>query len=581
MSIILIICNKIIDPILSYFASEALDKGKDFIKNLKEKKFRQKFIDSLEEEILATYGNEPFYDELSKLIVNDNMLSSIYSRCYRIENVDFKTDKQIIDDFVSDKGYNHDEKENIKNAIEYILDKAFAVLNRIEFNDTRTIINHILISRNQLSFKIDEMKNTLCKVLKTVEETNKIAKTTTNDEYKVIPDAQEVPLLSNPILRFLKDNRNKHSVELRITSKEPLFIISLWVKYAGAISRFPTAQQYLAYLSHTGEEGSLDVVAFQIKSIQSNQIYMDYKKDYNGPVCQMVEFEIFSFESLLNIADIQNMDIKITIIPPLDRIIINIENENGEVLIDSLEQGIKREYLPNGDLKVMMIDLRKCKDVSINFTNIFRNGRLVITSINLTNNNDDTVKGRLTYYGLLKKFSMSKNLIYRNSKDGKYYGEGIGITTNKSIDEIEANIELYKKIQKIQDTFFIIFKLPQSFDYEEIEVVRYMYDLIEKGQTTFDGFIIHLEKSNTTTFTKETKMMIHAQFEYVVLFRQRINLQKASITMPLAYVKEETDKEYYFGSEVPSLIIWDEKYGDYDPCEVASKAILEYRENNP
>ncbi len=577
-----IVFSEIVKPILSFFVKKSIEKGDKFFNRILEERFEGKFLESLEEDVLKKYGNEVFYNDISKLIFVNNIIEKIYIRCYQIESSDFRTDDQLIKEIISNKELSIYDESCTMDAFKYILDKTFYILNCPEFSDSRRILNYILLSRNQIFVKIDDLNKSL------ISEFNNIKKDLSkinNIEEKVnkieqLVDMKELPLASNPILNFSKDNQEEYSIEFKITSNKPLFKAILTVKYAGTISRFPTAQQYLAYLSHTGKKDSLDVVSFKIKN-NLNELIFDYSKEYYGPVCQIVEFDVYALDSFPNIDDIRGSDMKIVINPPLDSLVVNIENENGDVLVERLEQGIMREYLPNGDLKVSMIDTRKDFDVSINLTNIIRSKNIINTTISLVSNKDESVRGRLTYYGLLEKFSVSKKLILRNSQTGKYSGEFCGIKSILSIEDIRQRIEFYKKIQKIQDTFYTLFKLPNNFDYDDIQAVDHMYDLAVCGQAQIDSCSFSIKKSDDTEFiktSKENRVMIYAQFNYIIMFEQKINLDKASIILPLVCIKEENDKECVLETIIPSLIIWGVKYGDYDPCELASDFLIIYKE---
>lgn len=163
------IWNRIAEPILNKITDNALEEAKKFIDEYQKQKFKENFIEQLDETLLNKYGNESFYNELSRLIIEIDILNLIYDRCYEIGKHDFRTDEQFIDCIVEKGNVKFVDKNKLHDAIKHIFDSLFYVLNKPEYNDTRKIINHLITIRNdQREFRKENKKdnNEILKLLR-------------------------------------------------------------------------------------------------------------------------------------------------------------------------------------------------------------------------------------------------------------------------------------------------------------------------------------------------------------------------------------------------------------------------------
>ncbi len=136
----------IINTFISYITEKFIDQGLKIRKN----KLRRKLIKEIELSILNTYGNELFYNELSRLICSNNILEHIFSHCYDSNSSVFATKKEHIEYIINKGKFEDIQRNNAHDAIKYIFDKLFYVLNKPEYDESRKIINQVLEAKGEL-----------------------------------------------------------------------------------------------------------------------------------------------------------------------------------------------------------------------------------------------------------------------------------------------------------------------------------------------------------------------------------------------------------------------------------------------
>lgn len=172
--------SRIAEPIINKITDNALQKAKSFVNDIQKQKFKEQFIEKLDEELLNEYGDESFYDELSHLIINIDILDLIYDRCYEIRKNDFRTDEQFINCIVEKSNTEFVLKNNLHDAIKHIFDTFFHVLNQPEYGDTRKIINHLIGLRNEQREFRNENKKDNNEILKLLRERPPASRENTN-----------------------------------------------------------------------------------------------------------------------------------------------------------------------------------------------------------------------------------------------------------------------------------------------------------------------------------------------------------------------------------------------------------------
>ena len=573
-----IVFTTIVKPIISHVLKLAENKGSNILKTFSQEHFQKQFIENAQNDILTKYGDEKFYNDLSKLICKNAVLDSIYQKCYQADYNDYRTNKEFIDQLMLCENFCTYDQSIIKNAISYILDNTFKILNQPEYNDTRKIMNCLVGIRNIAFENLDEIKNIVTKTQQEVNEMHSCLSSTNIENANTLQSMNNEYVL-NPILQFMIKNHNDYEIHLNSINGKPLFTVSLTVKYAGTISKFQTAQQFLSYLSFTGKSGSLEVVEIWVNNEVTEETFCYYKKQYDGPVCKLNDFEVASVSQLPDKENLSQENIIISVQPPIDTQFVTVENEDGEILIDNLRQGIFRQPQINGDLKVTLRDLREGISVTSDFINIFHNNMIISSSIHLENNNSRTVSGWISYFSLLKRLRLSENLIFRDKKTGQFYGKCSGINSDMSLDQIDNALALYKKLQKIQDENSIIFSMPQQFNDGNVTNINMLYDLYTKGDSKID-VSISIKKSQIVkegSWNKENKFILSSTLKYICLFDVKIDLIDSYLVMPQAKLKEETSDQFVFDTDLQTIVVSAEKLGSSNTFDYAIKYMNEQR----
>lgn len=570
---------------LEFFFSKAKGKGANLYKGFKKKQYQKQYIKSIDVEFLRRYGEKSFYDKLSKLVVSDDVLNKIYNYCYLIEINKYQTNEQFLKELTSGKEYQYFEGKQIEGILKHIFNATFSILNKPEFDDTRKIINIICAFRNE---SLNNQNQILSKQEEILNEIRSLKISTSGQGVKDTPityqEQKELTIFSNPILQFYKENYEYCNILLSSNNSEPLFKITLIVKGIGDIKKFTSINQYFSYLMFVGKDDILDVVGIKIESIIDGSIYVDIEKEYYGPTFKLIPFNTYTVGSLPSSGDIKNMDMKIKIVPPKTILNISIQNEENEILFDSKIYNISRNKLENGDLEVTWNDVSENQDITVTIKSIFRNAKsiedtkIISSTISISNSSKDTVIGRLNYYRVFKKLISAKKIIYRDKETGLYIGEGKGFKSGISIDIINKQIEIYKQLITIQDSFNTRFIMPDKFDFELIDTIRQIYELISYGKTTMSEYDFTFKKSELYLQNKleiDSVIMITADIKTIQLLGKTLNFGNTTIIVPKAKLSEITNESYKFESVDLSYIVLNDKYGGLNGIELAKSLLSE------
>ncbi|HEX9063383.1 MAG TPA: hypothetical protein VF941_24695 [Clostridia bacterium] len=581
--------------ILGFFFSKAKDKIKNSYKGFKKRQYKHQFIQSIDDGLLISYGDKSFYNMLSKLIIRDDVLNKIYNRCYVSEINRYQTNEQFLKELTSSEEYQCFDGKRIEEILENIFNATFTILNMPEFDDTRKLMNVIsefrnvsLNNDNEIISSQNEMQKTLISIEKSLNRYMSL------ENYKLYPDNKDITTVKqeqkestfylNPILQFYNDNKDRCNIILNSSTDKPLFKISLTVKLVGDISNFLTFEQYLSYLMFTGEDQVFDVVEFKLQNAIDESVYTNIIQDYYGPIYKLPPLYAYSIESFPSTDEMKDMEMKIKLISPKDSMKISLQNEENDIIVDSKIYNINRKKLPNGDLEVIWNDASTNHDVVVTLTNIFRinksieDTKVISSNINISNINDKTALGRLKYHKILKRLISSKKIIYRNADSGSYIGECRGIKSEIDIDFIEKKIEIYNQLITIQDYFHIIFTMPDSFDFELVDGIRQVYEMILHGKTRISGYNFTFDKSKIGSqdeFKIGSAIMVTACFRTIELLDQELNFDNAIIIVPKAELSEITNESYKFKSVAPSYIVLKDKCKVLDEVEFAKNLLNE------
>ncbi|MCR3758447.1 hypothetical protein KYB31_05485 [Clostridium felsineum] len=561
------ILKKFGDKLFAFFISKTGIKVKKYYKGYKRRKIRNQFVDSLDMQLLKKYGDKSFYNELSKLVVCDEVLDKIYDQCYSVESNNYKTNDEFLKELMSGEEYKCFDEKEIYEILKNILDSTFNILNQVQSDDMRKLINILTNAGNdKLAVPNSKLDNILGEIIS-------LKKDIKNSKIVHDPIAQQkdVKLFSNPIFQCYKDNYKNCDINLSINSNKPLFKMKLRVKVNEDMKKFKSSNQYLNYLTFSGEDTILDVVEVKLQDVLSEKTYLSIKKECYEPTIDLQSFDISSIEEFTSEDDLKNMDLKIKIVPPKNRLLLNIQDENNENIFETKAYIIRRRKLENNDLEIIFDDVSENRDINVTIKNIFKidssieNSRIISSNMVITNNKINTVAGKLNYYKVFRKVVSARKLVYRDKNTGLYIGEGGGFVSSISIDKLDKLITIYNQVMYIQDYFKIIFNISDGLDFETIDRIKQIYELISCGITMLNNYDFNFKKSDfiiSNEANENSIISIAAKIQYFSLFGKKIFIKNIKLIIPRSKICEVTNENYKLESISPACLISDEKIGE-------------------
>ncbi len=169
-----ILVEKITEKVKDEIEKEGKSQIDDIINQHKLSTYKNK----LYEELLKKYGNEPFYNELCNILLNNNNLDIFIKRSKNRELLDDETDIELIERILQGKSitiYNRSEVKKCLIDISKITYKAFN-----ELKDPENIIlkNIMFYEGDRINEKIEQTQE---EILKEIKELNQVRTFNGND----------------------------------------------------------------------------------------------------------------------------------------------------------------------------------------------------------------------------------------------------------------------------------------------------------------------------------------------------------------------------------------------------------------
>lgn len=483
------------------------------------------------------------------------------------------TDSSLIDDLF------HKIVSMIEFTIEDMLSlKDRYIINQIKRHDVNISKEHLQFETELLDFitSVGTKCNELGKTLN--EKLDKVIEFSNYDNNQAFSQRMDA------FVNFA--NRPDINLELVLNPSneggDGVFEMSTCVKYKGLMSKFDDTNKYLNYLIFTGESDDLEVVNFTVSTLNEVIAEGKLRDTYTGPVCYLPKFTAKSMkindveESIPHI--FENMIITIT--PPVQTFVFDIEDDDSEKIIENVEMCLTRHYVKQNVLEVKFNDIRKIADTKFNLSVLFDRFQVVSTSINILAKEKHEIHSALSYYQLLRRLSTSKKIVIRDKSTGLEFMNANTEMNPKYIDNLNNRIDFYKKLLSIQDHFKVQMLLPNEFKTDDVILVNQISDLIKFGITRTSAMKLKVKKKGIIVDDNMqigTEYLASYTFKSLDLYGANIQLNKATMLLPNTTFKEETKKHLVFVSEEPCICVWNEKYGEFDQYKLAEEEVRKFR----
>ncbi len=451
------------------------------LKNNMQEQIIQQFQDKLDEQMLARYGNSDFYDDLCKAMIKNDNISILLKRCQNRSLLDDREDSEVIDGIMRGMNiriYNYD---NVKDAINYIVQQALVVFNELHDIENIKLKNIIMQQgdKTQKCFKaVQRMQDKI--ELDKSEIVDKLDQIIHQNElyFSKAPKSSVMNIgeLKSSDVQMLESGKYKVKVSAR--KEEDYFKVLTDVKVNLREFQYNTFDEYIAYLRFAGESANLNVCSFTVIASDGTIIKKYEDESYTGikialPIVYIKEVEL---------GNVEFTSMTVCIKPEFDYQDIQVETEDGDVLIPSRHYQIKRK-IRDGKLCVFLVDQTKTGRLLVNYIISAEDVYYLKTrtTITITQRNQDSVSSNLEFYRLLKNLQNANKLVGRNinREQDVFITDGFNDITDVAFEYLNDKIRFYTQLLKLERQFNIHFDVPSTIEHEEIVNVDQITKLLD------------------------------------------------------------------------------------------------------
>lgn len=542
-------------PLVVFFWEKLKGETNKRIKRGLLRKYKKDFIKRIETTILTKYGNRTFYHDLSCCLFANNTLEKLFDRCYQRALNDFKLNDDIIYEVLETREWRYPDYLEAKRVLENILEAVFATVNSPSNDTERKLTNLISTFRDMIR------KDIKCEGQKTREAIH-------NDyiELKSSIDLITSQGIGNIPCDTIVDLLNDDQHIITLSSKTPAeqFMISIWIEYTQELRHFESGEQLLGFINFSGSPLTVNATKIICIDEKGNQIQNYGTNSYEGPTLKLGDFNLPTLEWHKNLEDTHFDKIKLKISPQIAVLEIDIQNENREVLVQNLKQGISRKKLSNRHIEARLEDIRETTQVKVIFVNELDNHSIYNSSITLMPSDKESVYSNLLYYRLLKQFVNSKELFYYDSKTGLEVGRAKGPSIKITNEEIDNNISLFEKLNCIQNYFKIKYTVPDKISEEDIYWINVVYKLIQSGFVQIGKCTLKVAQEdmdicNDDAFENSIRnkepFMMQVHYQYIQIWNIPVNFEDDLLmVIPEAYCEVNNDKTISIYSAIDPIL---------------------------
>jgi len=549
---------------------------------------------------LSDYLNNSLLHELENYITapNENNKKSIISKACNSAKADSPNKQAIVvsfiesvttiikQDFISnvDKSFRifaNNLKNNlfdeIKSEILENTDRIMGGISTLNANDD-IIISNQAVEISQLNKLCDDVGFIKSEI----------------EQQSVERNAATNVSISNP-LNLLRDfgvsvsSEDSVNSTIKYSSNSEIINIRFCVKRKGRIAEFASTDEYLANLSYTMIEDTVDVISSVI--IQNGKkTEHNYDDNYMGAVCYLpwlsfTEMEIHS-SGLNRFTDLQCISSKLTIVPKQIQITYNIENGSREMMWQGIKYKLHRSiennnrccYYENeaGYSRIKINIMFAFETISQEEERIVVNPRPDIT-LSIAPLDNYNARSLLEYYQALKKLKSSDMLKFVDIETTEVDFSCTIDASDFDEHEIISTIDIYNKIIDIEDYFKIEFKLEFPINADLCNHINMIHGLIKNKK-----FITNHSRISLITHLEPHNMNIGSSYGWVA--QAIINKQLFDKELPLENVVMVCPNTKYINQDGDSAVLeiidktiyfWDTNDKIYSNLNIGFNKVLE------
>ena len=527
------LAKRIIAKISELVGSSIEEKVKGHIETKRTELFIKNYQKKLEEELLEDYGNEIIYDELWDILSQDKNIEKLLERCYNLASDDKLTDEEFVNDIMKSFKISIYNRESIKRILIQISKKAFESFNELRDPENIKLKNCVIKEIHENRYQIIKLQNNM---ERTIEDKENLSR----DVHEIKDGVQQILLsqeegnriintgtLSEEDIELIQDGN--YSIKLAAKTQEDYFCISTKIKVKLSEFNFDSFEEFISYLRFTGKQAEFEVYHMRIEN-HNGKIIKEYKdenyKDFsiNLPLVYVREVELnkFNFQSM-----------RVLIKPQFDYIKLQLENEEGDVLVPNKKYKIERENKGDSIVAHMLDEFSDGQlitnfEIEISSTDPLR----IVTRIQINQRIQGRVSGTIELYNLLEKIYSSEEVVGRDIEKDRIVMKG-SLPNDKETEKcLKETRKFYKKLRKLENDFNVRFNIPETIDEEEITNVFEICDLLEKGVVKTSGGKITIKSDQIQIEQGSIEDLIKQK--YIALMYHYQKIEVLNVELPIA-----------------------------------------------
>lgn len=565
MGIEIIVWELIGLPMLSWVFKIMLAKPTIKLDKIRIEKYKKSYLEKVNLEILQKYGDEGFYNKLSKCL-ETKTAKDLIERTFQRNINDFRLDDEMLEEILDSEDLGVYDHIEVRGILKHILETLFVVYNTPETETERKlsnitmqgsdrVIDELWKGQKELASKIDQMSNTV----------------------KIDHSQNNIPKAAINII-----NDKSYQLVALSTSKDNPFKVEFYVEYNDEMKNFKSMQDYQNYLDFGGEKRTFKLIKL-IAYNPSNEILWEYNsKQSDCPMIKLVPILVGSVPLSLpkEFDDTDQCFLEFT--PPQRNILLDIENSMGDKILSNLNYRVLRKLIDKNKIELTFKDTSSYSKIRVDFSITISGKKIIDTKMSAFGMVNDDVHSRLALYAFIKKLLDSGSVLFRECIGNSIILKTSGIEYSESKENLENTIEFYKKIITIQDAMTVVFKLPNKIYREDEKIVNQLFDVLTKGYTIESnvGFNLKDTEKMITDFDKLVETKIEVLFEcnikYMYVFDQKIEFGRDFFYLvPRALINSNTETDYSLVPQAKVIMIYVPVYHDYVIKDVLEKHKLE------
>ena len=223
--------EKLGEKFFDLFADEIIQKLKGQLSDREQKKEKKKFIIQLKKEILEKYGEEEFYDDLFRVLMDNGNLNKLVALCQNYDVEENETYMTFAEKIAKDvtTGY---KQSMVKNIVILIGKKTFAYFNQIQDSEHNALKNIMQDQGREIKKHLDKIEKQQDQFIKEINIDNKQQTLHINTTEEITDEYKK------PVTYLLgRDNDEKIVMRMVNENLERGEKIAIWIHSIGALGK--------------------------------------------------------------------------------------------------------------------------------------------------------------------------------------------------------------------------------------------------------------------------------------------------------------------------------------------------------